>query len=128
MKIERLLGLLAISLTLAACGSGGDEAPLDRSKHLDDLTTAETGQFCDAINTPQGGYGRRVSCPYGSTQNTDVSRADCVAAVPQAARLCPALTVGDGVRCSETFGTDLCRMSTDLQCTILRDCINEFSP
>lgn len=118
-----MAGLAFISF-LGGASCGGDDAGLDSSKPIGQLTSAEQARFCDTTNGAQGGYGRSTTCPDGSTATTDPDRATCVAAIPVVAQKCPALVVGDAVGCASAVASHLCNFATEARCQALRDCMN----
>ncbi len=109
-------------LTLAACGSSSGGTTLDRSKTVGSLTPAEQAELCDQVNGAQGGYGRSVSCPDGSTQTTDADRASCVQATPAAGQPCSNLAVGTLLDCAAAVGTSLCQFTTASACQPIHTC------
>jgi hypothetical protein len=124
MAMRSLRGamFLFLSMTLAACGSSSGGTTLDRSKNVGSLTPAEQAQLCDDVIGTQGGYGRSVSCPDGSTQTTDADRASCMQSTPTAGQPCSTLTVGTLLDCATAVGSNLCAFTTASACQPLHSC------
>jgi hypothetical protein len=104
-------------------GAVGTSSGLPRASTLGSLTSAQDSTLCDWENAKQGGYGRSVSCPDGSEDDTDLSQASCVASVPGFATGCPSLTVGDVEDCANAIGTNLCQMPTAAGCANVNACL-----
>jgi hypothetical protein len=107
----------------AGGGAVGTSSGLPRASTLGSLTTAQDATLCDWENAKQGGYGRSVSCPNGSEDDTDLTQASCVASVPGFATGCPSLTVGDVEDCANAIGTNLCQMPTAAGCANVNACL-----
>jgi hypothetical protein len=125
--------LILVGVGSIACGPGSGSGPgpssgLPRSSTFADLTTDQVGILCDWINERQGGYGRHVSCPDGSTQDTDANKSECVGAAPVVASYCPALTVADVEDCTNAVLTDLCSLPNQAACANLNACLATAMP
>jgi hypothetical protein len=113
-----------VSLGMTSCGgSSGESSGLPPATLIGSLNATQAGVFCDFTNGQQGGYGRTMTCPDGSTQDTDPDKATCVSAVPLVGIFCPTLTVGDGEGCSSAIGTDLCKITTAAACAKVNACL-----
>jgi hypothetical protein len=130
MKAICLLFVVAVSVTMTACGSSGgsgaDASGIPQSTTLSSLTPAQAGVLCDWENAKQGGYGRSVSCPDGGMQTTDTDRASCVSAAQPIGADCPTLTVGDVEDCANAIGTDLCSLATQPACAAFNACVSSL--
>jgi hypothetical protein len=122
------MATFGVFVTSLSCGSGssgpGSSIGLPRTTLLGMLTPSQAGTFCDWTNEKQGGYGRSVTCADGSQQHSDVDKATCVSVIPQFATICPTLTVGDAEDCLNAIGRDQCKVSTDLACTNVHNCLH----
>jgi hypothetical protein len=118
------LGLVS-AFAAVACGSGGSNS-LDPNKHIADLTADEQKQLCDETAKAQGGYGRKMTCPDGHTERTDLDQTRCVRGVQLVAQHCPSLTVGDGLSCAQRQGNDLCLFTTIPECKAQLDCVTNL--
>jgi hypothetical protein len=129
--MKRLLIGIVIAATggffTTSCGSGsggvGNSSGLPRSSTVGSLDSSQAATLCDWENAKQGGYGRSVSCPDGSTQTTDANRAYCVSAVPYFATYCPTLTVGEVEDCANALGTNICNIATEPACAPVAACL-----
>ena len=121
-------------ITIAGCGgdSGttgpGPSSGVDRAKTLGMLTAAERAKACDWTAERQGGYGRNVTCPDGTMQDTDRSQATCLEGGVMIATLCPTLTIADIEDCTNDVSSDLCKFATAPGCANLRKCAAQFVP
>lgn len=122
---------------LLSCSEPADksQAPdgsLPRDQAVAQLSAADYEAFCDAINAPQGGYGKQQVCSDGTSQRTDADQSSCVRAVTTLASVCGGdarqsagcactLMVGQSVDCALALGTDLCRDVTE--CEPVRRCL-----
>jgi hypothetical protein len=118
------LGLVS-AFAAVACGSGTSSS-LDPNKHIADLTADEQKHLCDETAKVQGGYGRKMTCPDGHTETTDLDQAWCLDGLGMIAQYCPALTVTDGLDCFERQGLDLCLYPSVSECQALRDCMTSI--
>ena len=123
---------------LSGCSdpAGDGQAPDDssnRSKAVAQLSAPDYEAFCDAVNLPQGGYGKQQTCSDGNQQHTDADQSSCFQALTALAAMCAggsgpsagcvcALTVGQTVDCAVAQGTDLCRDVT--VCEPIRRCLS----
>lgn len=123
------MAVLMLVATLLGCsggdgtGSGATGSGVPRSSTIASLTPAQAGTLCDWTNTKQGGYGRLVTCPDGTEEDTDADKAYCMAAFPLIAQYCPTLTVGDIEDCANATGTNLCAFATAAGCANARTCL-----
>jgi len=99
---------------LMACGTGAPSAPsgppLDSSKTLSALSTAEMQSFCDWLARDEGGYGRTISCEAtGIPLETPQDQATCVSEMSQHASEpgCSA-TVGQWTMCVQWVDANWC--------------------
>jgi hypothetical protein len=122
---------------LSGCSEPADKSPapddsLDRDQAVAQLSAAHYEAFCDAVNVPQGGYGKQQTCGDGTSQKTDVDQSSCVGALTALASICGGsaaqsagcactLTVGQSVDCALAQGTDLCRDASE--CEPVRRCL-----
>src|SRR5689334_2982880 len=101
-----------VVLAWAGCKSGnsdpGPSSGLDRSAVVGDLTAPQRDSLCDWTAERQGGYGRAVDCPGGSTETTDDDRADCLEGVTVIEEECPTITVADIEDCTNANHDDIC--------------------
>jgi hypothetical protein len=117
-----MLRLVTIGLSFGLAGAcGSSDSSLD-SKKISEVTAAESGEVCDAIMVPQGGYGRSVVCADGHTERTAPTRELCITTMPDMGEACPDLTVGESVACSKAIGQDLCAFTTAPECAAARSC------
>jgi hypothetical protein len=127
-----LCGGLLMSCSEPADESQAPDGSLDRAQAVAQLRAAHYEAFCDAVNVPQGGYGKQQTCGDGTSQKTDADQASCVGALTSLASICGGsaaqsagcactLTVGQSVDCALAQGTDLCRDVSE--CEPVRRCL-----
>lgn len=116
-------GLLAASCGSGGGGSVGNSSGVPRSSTVGSLDGSQAATLCDWENAKQGGYGRSVTCPDGSTQTTDPDRATCVSQAPYFSTYCPTLTVGDLEDCANALGTNICNVATEPACGPVATCL-----
>lgn len=103
-------------------GDDGASSGLPRGTTIANLTPAQAGRLCDWGDNKEGGYGRTVTCPDGSTVSNDPDQASCVTTLPLVGVGCPATTVGDIEDCLNAIGTDLCALESAPECDRFRSC------
>lgn len=124
-----LIGILIAAMGGAlSCGSGSSSGPgnssgVPRASTVGSLSASQAATLCDWTNAKQGGYGRTVTCPDGSTRTTDTNQAECVAGASVAQTACPTLTVGDTEDCANAIGTNLCEVVTASACAAVATCL-----
>jgi hypothetical protein len=98
----------------------GSSSGLPRETTIANLTTEQIGRLCDWGDNKEGGYGRTVTCPDGSSVSNDPDMATCVSTLPFFGSSCPRATVADAEDCLNAVGTDLCALETAPECERLR--------
>jgi hypothetical protein len=98
----------------------GNSSGLPRETTIANLTAEQVGRLCDWGDNREGGYGRTVTCPDGSSVSNDPDMATCVLNLPLFGSSCPGATVGDAEDCLNAVGTDLCTLETAPECERLR--------
>jgi hypothetical protein len=123
MVIAAVGGLLAASCRGGSGGSVGNSSGVPRSSTIGSLDSSQAVTLCDWENAKQGGYGRSITCPDGSTQTTDADRATCVSQVPYFGTYCPTLTVGDIEDCANALGINICNVGSEPACGPVAACL-----
>jgi hypothetical protein len=103
-------------------GNDGTSSGLPLGTTIASLTPAQAGRLCDWGDNKEGGYGRTVTCPDGSTVSNDVDMATCASMLPLYGAACPATTVGDIEDCLNATGPDLCALDSAPECDRFRSC------
>ncbi|MES1186260.1 MAG: hypothetical protein ABUL60_20780 [Myxococcales bacterium] len=125
-------GALLSGCSEPADNSQAPDGSLPRDEAVAQLRAADYEALCDAVNVPQGGYGKQQVCADGASQHTDADQPSCVRALTTLASVCGGaaaqsagcactLTVGQSVDCALAQGTDLCRDVTE--CEPVRRCL-----
>jgi hypothetical protein len=80
-KLSTVMVMLALVVSLAACGSDDSGSGVDGSKSVDALDASEKGKLCDWFANQFGGYGAVDPCALTGLE-VPATQAECVAAFP----------------------------------------------